>query len=289
MLPDVKRLALTVVALASACGKSKAKCKQEVDELMPYLRSLDMEGSMFNVHEATHLAPRPDAPKATKYAPVVVMSAKQTTFEGQPVPDRKALTHRLTSVKDELELRTYATKDRVDPALLYFKIDSDVSWDRVVDGAEAAAAVGFDHPSFVFALPVSAQPPPRTWVEPKFEQLTKAHGNDATDIANITMGIVASCPALQAVYGSVTPSNGENKAVTIVEGTGPALLDCGCDADLPALRSVMYLLLGNPHPMGVIGVQLAKDGKPLSFPATATWGEASKQVQSSDVVWLSVK
>jgi hypothetical protein len=224
------------------------------------------------------------------------MDAKQTTFKGEVVHGREDLSQRLSAeaqrLKETMERGMYVRRDPPDPELLYFQIDSDVPWARVVDGMEAAAGAGFDHPSFVFALPPGTPPPPCTWVEPKFEELRKAAGSDgselATGVAGIAKRIVESCPALVAFYGRVGASEGGN-ASYVVEGTGEALIDCGCDADLPALRSVMYVVLGNPHPTGVITVQLAKDARPLVFSATTTWGEASKQVQGGPAVWLATK
>ncbi len=251
---------------------------------------------MIYIDDSMHLPARASAPRAKHYAPVVVMDPKRTMYQGQLMGDAFDLTDRLTAagkrIREDLDMGRGSKRDPPDPTLVYFEIDGAVTWDRVVTAVDAGAAAGFTHPSFAFAVPVTAQPPPRTWVDDKLDEMRKKTddaGNRATELANLTRGIIDGCPALVKVYGRVGSEEGENKAVTIVEGTGPALIECGCKPDIPALRSVMYGILGNPHPSGVIAVQLAKAGKKLEQPATATWADASKALAAGDVVTFTVR
>lgn len=296
MLPRVKAFVVGVLALTLGCGKSKAKCQAEVAELMTYLRGLDMEGSLFYIGESMHLVARPGSPKPKRYAPVVVMEAKQTSYQGQLIGDMADLGDRLSAankrIREDIELGKVSKHNLPDPAELYFEIDGAVTWDRVAAAVAAAANAGFTHPSFVFAIPATAQPPPRTWVDDKLDEVrakNKDGGNLATDVAKITKTVVDSCPALIKVYGRVGSEEGGSKAEMLVEGTGPAIIECGCDIDIPALRSAMYGILGNPHPTGAIAVQLDQAGKPIALATTTPWSEASKQLQAADVVWLSTK
>lgn len=296
MLRRVKAFVVAVLALSVACGKSKAKCKAEVDELMTYLRGLDMEGSPFYIASSMHLVARPGTPKTTHYAPVVVMEAKETSYQGQLIGEMVELTERLTAankrIREDIEYGKFRRDDRPDPTLLYFEIDESVTWDRIVAAVDAGGDAGFTHPSFAFAIPATTQPPPRTWVDDKLDEArkkTEGGGNLASEIAKITKSVVDSCPALVKVYGRVGGDESINKAEMLVEGTGPAIIECGCDLDIPALRSAMYGILGNPHPTGTAGVQLARSGTPIELPASMPWREAYKQLLAADVVRLSTK
>ena len=136
-------------------GKSKQACKAAVDSLMTYLRSLDLEGSMLSVGDATHLVLRPEAPRPKQFAPIVMLQRGETNYQGHssspasrsasPPPTRSSGrpsdgTHRSTGSRAGL-LRDQRRRD----------------WDRVVAATQAASAAGFTHAGFVFA-------PPRTWV-----------------------------------------------------------------------------------------------------------------------------
>jgi hypothetical protein len=145
-----------------------------------------------------------------------------------------------------------------------------------------AASVGFSHASFVFSVPVTETPPPRNWVDDKLDALQAKRddgGGKATEFAKLASDIVKSCSALEKVYGRVSPDENEDKATYIIEGTGPALIECNCDADLPALRSIMWRLLSNPHPTNVVEVEVASDGAPIEVSATTSWRDAQKALQ----------
>src|SRR5262245_32737765 len=101
MLPGVKRFAVAVLALAVGCGKTRAQCQAEVDDLMTYLRTLDMEGSLFYVDDTMHLVARQSI-KPHRYAPVVVMEAAHTSYQGQLVADAADLGERLSAAQKKI-------------------------------------------------------------------------------------------------------------------------------------------------------------------------------------------
>jgi hypothetical protein len=290
------RVIVAVLVLLVACGKSKEACKAEVDDLMTYLRSLDLEGQAILLDDSTQLVLRAGTPRPKQGAPVVALQGGKTLLsdesaEGARVVAGSDLAGELGASRAQLvaRLERYPGRHPRDLELVYVAISGETTWDRIVASAQAAAEAGFVHVSFVFALPPGPPPPPRTWVEDRIDALQKkgVHGGEmAQEAAKAGKGIVESCPALVKLYGAVTPDDGKNKAVTIVEGTGPALIDCNCKADVPALRSMMYAILAMSHPVGVIDVKLAKDGKAIELPASTTWTEAETRITSGEVVWL---
>jgi hypothetical protein len=82
---------------------------------------------------------------------------------------------------------------------------------------------------------------------------------------------------------------GGDKATEIIEGTGPALIACGCKADTAALRSVMYLVLGDKQPTGVVGVELAGSGTSIAMPPKTAWRDAAANVVEGATVRFAIE
>jgi hypothetical protein len=281
-------IALCTIAIA-ACSKSKAECQRDVDALMTFLRSFDHEPALFQIDETTKLVMRDALPKVKQYAPTIEIRADVTIFHGRLV-DGPALGDALAEARERIERDPGPPGEPRDPRLLYFQISSDATWDRVVAASQAAADAGFTHASFVFAAPSTATPPPRTWVDDRFDAIRARGSKDgawlATELAGSTRDIIGSCPALKRAYGAVGAMESGDKAGFLIEATGRALLECNCAVELPALRSSMWLLLANPHPTGVAGVTLDKAAPPLALPATTPWRDAGPQLVPGATTWL---
>jgi hypothetical protein len=55
---------------------------------------------------------------------------------------------------------------------------------------------------------------------------------------------------------------------------------------VPTLRTIMWRLAGNPHPVAPIDVVLARDGTPIAQPAGRVWLEAGRPLTPGTTVWL---
>jgi len=279
-----------IVALF-ACGKSKAQCKTDVDELMAFFHAMDHSMPLY-WGDDVKLVERPDLPKKTPAEAPVVLVAKTVRMNGVEIAV-DTLTERLSASREKIQqniaMGKVSRSHPPDANEIVLVIDASASWDKVAQVAQAAAAAGFTHPAIAFGLPVTTKPPPRVPVDDKLDELKKmdASGNKATELANLMSKIVKNCKPLQKAFGSVASDEGVDKAQLLIEEMGPALLACNCDVDIPALRNVFYAVANNPHPATVIHLDLTKGGKPIALPAATMWSEAQKQLADGAAVWLS--
>jgi hypothetical protein len=59
--------------------------------------------------------------------------------------------------------------------------------------------------------------------------------------------------------------------------------------DLPSVRSMLWRMLHNAHPVRELRVELSPDATPISLPATTPWREASKRLTpTTGRTWLAV-
>ena len=290
---------MVVLALAcalAACGKSKTACKAEVDDLMTFLRAMDHKGSLFQIGDDLHLLARPDLPDRDAYlGPALEVRPSELRFESRSIARAAladALAAKAAQVRDELAHRHVPRSliGKIDPAVVYLLIDEAAPWRSVVDVMQLAADAGFEHPALVFFGKPQLAAPPRTWVEDEFAKRADP-SQSATEIAGITRKIASSCKPLMRVYGTVGGGEGStyDLAAEIIEGTGPALVDCNCDVDMAALRSVMYLVMATPHPTKLIPIVLAHDGTPIELPAATPWRDAAAKLSPGARMWPVAK
>jgi hypothetical protein len=286
----VKWLALVLV-LAVACGKSKAACKTDVADLMKFLRTMDHSMSVVQVDDEVHLAVRADLPAGDLVsAPVVDVSPGRLVYQGQLVADAIELAVQLKTSAERIQHDIdsgHTPHDFVWDHRVYLVIDADAPWGTVAAVAAAAASSGFDHAYVMFARGSPVAPPPRSSVSDELDRVLRDPngGNKATELAHVVKDVVKSCPDIERAFGATASEAGADKAAVLIEGIGPALLACDCNLDMPAFRSAMWVLMGNPKPTTALALVLAKDGKPLEFPATAKWRDASKAL-AAGTVWL---
>jgi biopolymer transport protein ExbD len=267
---------LAVIAVAAGCGGKTAKpeCKTSADELVQYLRGIDHDSQPFFVDSDVHLAVRTDLPRSKlATAPVVTVKPTQIVVASQVVADTNELAARLSAAANK--------------AQLYLQLDNDAKWGMIASVAEAAAKSGFERVSIVFARPRTGSPPPHSKVDDEIGEIVKdeQHGGKASEIAQVTRDVVASCSSMTKLFGDVAATEGD-KAEYLLDRIGPALVDCDCNVDVPSLRSVMYRLVGNPTPVAVLPLVLARDGATVEQPASRPWSAASGQLVSGQRVWL---
>jgi hypothetical protein len=267
-----------IVALF-ACGKGKAQCKADVDELVAYLRSIDHSGSMYWDSDVT-LVPRPDLPKKlpSNNSPVVVIG--------------KTIRINSTEVTADVllvKLQMWQSRKRQDPTEVILVIDPNAQWGTVAQVTGVLADGGYTHPAIAFGQETTDKPPPPAPVDDKLAALMKSTadgGNKATELAKLFSKTIKGCKPMEKAFGAVGADDGADKAQILIDATGPAILECNCDLDVPSFRNVFYSVLHNPHPATVIHLDLAKGGKAIALPATAPWSEAQKQLADGASVWF---
>jgi len=280
------------VAILVGC-KGKASCKADVDELMSFLRGMDHSMPLV-WDDDFHVVQRPDLPRKEPHTGKVVYVAKTVRMFGAEVPlaeleERLAIEHH--KVEEDIKYGHFSRGNPPDPGEVTLVIDAAATWDTVVHVTDAAVAAGFAHPAIAFGVPVTGKPPPRQPVDDKIDEIKNMPdaSNKAAALAKLMTGIVKDCKALQRSFGRVSAVEGEDKAQVLIDEMGPALLECNCDVDIPALRNVFFAVANNSHPTTVIHLDLTKGGKQIALPAATPWSEASKQLADSAAVWLAIQ
>lgn len=270
----MKRWAVALVVLVG-CGKSKAQCRSEVHDLMAFLHAMDHTQRFA---DRVELVARPEAPPFTDLpsTQIVVMKPDAILYRGV----------RTTAAALGEQLTTGFARLHDDPRIrrrVALVIDAKARWDRVVEVAQAVAGAGFDQVSFVFDKPSPVAPPPRSSVDAKLDALLAGpdNGNQAVQVAKLAAHVIDSCAPLKKVFGSVAEA--DDQGAFVIEGIGKALPACDCDVDVPALRSIMWRVAGNPHPSREVVVTLAKNAAQLVLPAATSWRDASPKLHAGPV------
>lgn len=269
---------------------AKGDCKAQVDDVIKFLRAMDHTGSVF-ILDDIHLAMRPELPYVmARQAPMVKLLPGKIEYQDKTVTAQELATELAVARKridEDMALGRFPKHDPPDPKLIDVLIDADATWGDVVKMTDVLARVGFPHASIAFGKPSPVSPPPRTWVDDKTDELRKSHdGNAATELANLIKQIIPGCPQMISVFGEVGSSEGGDKVTEIIDGAEKALVACNCNLDLPAFRSVMWAVAGNPHPSTVIAIDLSKSGKAITQPAATKWSDAGKQLEAGASVHL---
>jgi hypothetical protein len=266
------RLVLIVIVLV-ACGRGDPReaCPARAHELGAWLEQVRVEGNgawIAGMDALAELAAAPALADPPRFGGnVLEIHANGAVFAGRPIAD----------VDDPLA--DPALRDRDHPARVLIAIDGPVPLADVVPLVDRAARAGLTDASFAVTRRSSMKPPPPSSLTPKIDALLRepAGPDKATRFARLMSGVVAPCPALREVFGSVAVV--DDKARTIVAGVEPALIACDCKGDLDALRSGMWSVLG-PGPGGkvttTIAVTLAPSDDAAATPITgATWADAA--------------
>jgi len=285
------RLAAIVLVVASGCSSSKGpSCAEQALELDRFLSAMDHEPSIFQFSKKLKLVTRDDLPvlKAV-YAPTVEVQTREFVFEGLLVgPDE--LAERLAARRQQLADAVARGREARDPDRVYLLVDESAPWDRVVAAVEAAAAGGFTTVAFVFAHTANLKPPPRSPIDDELDKIDAADGasGKATKLAETVKGVIKACPAMIEAFGRVAARDSDDKAGSLIQSIQPALVDCDCKVDIPALRSVMWRILANTKPVAEVRVAVDRGAKPLALPATTPWREAQKRLPQAGPVWLAL-
>jgi len=277
-----------VLALVAACGKSKAACKADVADLMVFLRTMDHSRS-WSVPGDVHLVERPDLkPTDGVEGPVIYIRANGVDVQGKHVAVDE-LPHvledlankMLQDITDGKVLRHFVWDHRV-----YVMIDRDAPWSTVTAVARAAEATGYSKWIAMFSKPSPVAAPARSSVSDQLDKVLGDNtGSTATELARLTSEVAKSCKPLVKAFGAVGSEAYDNKSTALIEETGPALIECNCDLDMPALRSLYYAIVGNPHPLTVAVITLDKTATPIALPPATPWHDAAMKL-ATGTAWL---
>lgn len=262
------------------CGKSAKECKTEAEAFGKALHDAPHEPEMFML-TGRHLVQRPDlAAEKTLYAPAIDIKKSEVSYQGQLIDTREALQAKLEATRQSAADAVDRGMRDIDPELVYLVIDDDATWDQVVLAFDAAEAAGMVKQAFVFDLPVKLTPPPRTSLDVELDKLQADPdaSDKASKVAKMVSDRIGRCKPLQKLFGQVSAvESGASKADIIIAGMPAALVECGCDVDMPQLKSVMWRLLVTEHSPRVYKFAPRVRDETIALPATTTWAEASKK------------
>lgn len=277
------RAALIVLVTLAGCGKGKEECRVEAEAVGALLVSVASEpATPFEIDTDLHLIKRTDIkPVALPRAPTLALKATAMRFEGKGV-DAAGLAAGLHGTMAKIAADPYRKQHRAKEPLerIYVLVDEATPWSAVVSAVGIAATEGFTAPAFVFEQPQTVTPPPRTSIDDRLDQILKTEsGNRATELAREMSKIIAGCRALEQAFGAVGPVEADNKAMMLSRAIAPSLVECNCNVDVPALRSLMFRVIYVPRPPRVIAFDPKATAETLAFPGDTTWAEASKRFQ----------
>lgn len=278
-------LVACIAALGCGSGTDGKQCRTEADELTRWLGTLNLEPQLFMV-DAVRLVSRTDLDsRRLVEGPVVTIGADETSYQGQLAGDGEVLASLLTDshqrIADDLKRGRFAGGVPPEPRLLHLLVDEAATWERVVAVVEVAHRAGFTMPSFVFRPPPGPSTrPPRTALDDRMDALERDHAERKSASLAPARGksILERCPAATRLFGELGVMETGDKAEALVRGIGPALVDCSCKVDLPALRSMLWHLLNNANPVRGISMESSPDAPPIALPASTMWWEASKHL-----------
>lgn len=272
-------------------------CKAAATEVGTFLTTMDHEGSLVSLEDVSPVL-RADLKlheDGLRQAPLVEVRVDGLVYQGQRVSgselDAKLAAAHARIRKDLVDGR-FSRRDPPDPDAMIVVADGHARWMMVVTGLQSAHRAGFAHLALVFGRPSATPPPPHTKVDDEIAKLMKdtPAGNKASAFASYTTPMVAPCPALVRVFGEVSATEGMDKAAYMLSHVGPALIECDCAVDPAEIRSLMWNLAGNRHPIGVIKVALDPKAPPLVATADTLWSEASKQLAvDTTQAWFVIK
>ncbi len=215
----------------------------------------------------------------TGKAIVVVANAEKVIAQGSLITGGDEL-------RDLLERRRNggATKDYA----LYLQLDRATPWSKVVELVDMAKRVGHKQLGFAFATDDKLTPPPRAPIDDRLDALRSgAPADRAVELSRLVEKLVEDCPALIREFGKVG-AEADSKADAIIKALTPALIECKCNVDMPALRAVMWRVMAVEPNLKVLTFD-ATTGDRLALPAATTWEVASKRLSPGTNHQLTVQ
>jgi hypothetical protein len=280
--------AIVALALVACSGQSGPDCKTRVAELMTFLQAMDHSIAV-SYEPSAHLVMRQELPsKDPPDAPVMTLVGGKTFLDGKAY----ALTElgdALVAAKQHMDetIEKRHLEGRLDSRHVMLALDENATWGDFVLAIETVTRAGLDRPVLVYGKASLVTAPPRVPFDDKIDAIQKGGPDSATELARLASDVAKPCPALGKVFGAVAPEEGTDKAKAIIDGSGPALLDCKCAADVASFRALMWRIAGNLHPNGLLELTIDKTGEQVAFPAATPWREAGKRIGMASTIWPS--
>jgi hypothetical protein len=282
----MKRVVAVMVVMLAACGgKSADQCRQEATEVGELLVEAAKEApALFGIADDMPLVTRTDLAvrKDLQQAPIVTLSAAQIRHGTTLLADLDALAASLRAEHDQLlaDLESGRMPRRwiEHDSRVYFAIDPQTPWERVVAAVDKATEAGLDAPAFVFAAPQPLAAPPRSPIDDKLDAIMDVDPSErAYQVAQLASKLVERCAPLEQAFSSVVSVDGKDKGMILAQAVKPALIACECKADIPELRSVMFRILFVPRPLRVVAFDPAVHQERVKLPRATAWAEASQR------------
>lgn len=282
------RLAATIALVLglAGCGDGAMDartCATRAHALATYLQDMDHDASLLPPGSMV-LAVRDDLPAAQPaFAPIVMIGEDHLGVQGQRLgaDDVDAVAERLEATLRRVREDAALGRRGAEPDTLLVAIDAAAPWARVEAVLAAAARAGANRFELAFGrTPRPQAPPPPSKIDRELDAIFAADGSDrATRFAEVAKRQVNRCGALARAFGAVAdPGPGEDRAELLIRSLEPALVECGCRADLPSLQALFYRLLYNPNPVGWLSVSLGA-GEPLVAAPDARWRDVAPRLQ----------
>jgi len=287
-----------LLLMVIGCGKAPpADCEAMANEAGVFLTTMDHEPNALYLKDVTPVV-RADLPireSQIKLAPVVIIKPTLISYNDKPVLASE-LVEKLKTAHDEVIAAIDAGRvqkyDSPDPQRLDLVIDQRAPWHFVTSAVVAIHTAGFDHVTIVFRRPSATPPPPHTRVDDEIAKLMAdtAAGGKATALAAYTRPNIESCPPLVELFGQVSAGEQGDLAGSMLKGVGPALIRCKCAVDPAEMKSLFWGIVGNPHPLGAINIELdPKATQQIALAKDVAWSDANKQLRTdAATLWIAV-
>jgi hypothetical protein len=264
------RVALAVAFAGCGHKPNAQQCASDANDLQQLLQQAMRDGSPPIADTTTALVDRPELPPLGAESSSVVALGHDVRVFSSPMTGDELAKH--------LEW-VHARKQR-----LVLAIDASATWDLVVRTITAATSAGLDHISFAFARsghpPV---PPPRSPVDDELDTIMKAPdlADRASKLAHLLVDTAKGCPSIGKVFSAAATEDSADRSNDLVAAIGPAIVECDCNVDIPALRSLMWRTLVDEHPKSVLTTAVSPDGTAIELAGSTPWREASKLFTAS--------
>jgi hypothetical protein len=257
------------------------ECKAQAEDLDRFLHAMDTSGQRWNL-DGVILAPRPELPDHDVDPAVGIIIGRQgIRVRGQTV-DRGELKDKLDQALERFDA---ASQGGAHSRAAILMVDEAATWGDVVFVAETAASVGIGPLTLLFARP-SPSRPPRASADDELDAVQRREPNTATAFAQVARQIASPCPSLVRAFGVAANADTLDKVNNLIDAVGPALVECSCRVDIASLRSLLWRLLANPTPVGLLEITLSRRGAKIAIPTATAWRDASKRLTPGATVWL---